>query len=101
MKKFNYYNLNKRGNKMQETDNIVTIFRKRRDIDSDKLYESLLTYGVDPDTIQRIYQNESPDLFTFFRVDKLPTVLCFANGEETKHLIGKEIDINTLINFLK
>lgn len=86
---------------MQETDKIVTIFRKRRDINSDKTYESLLVYGIDPDAIQRIYQNESPALFTFFRVHTLPTVLLFTDGEEIQRLTGKEIDTNTLINFLK
>lgn len=86
---------------MNETnENIITIFRKRRDVNSDKIYEALIAYGIDVDTVQTIYQNESPSMFTFFQVDKIPTVLLFSDGEETKRLVGKEIDVNTLIQFL-
>lgn len=86
---------------MNEIERVITIFRKRRDVNSDKTYESLLAYGIAPDAIQTIYSNESPEFFTFFGVHKTPTVLCFADGEETKRLIGNdEINTNTLIQFL-
>lgn len=81
-------------------DKVITIFRNRRSVVMDRLYESLVGFGIEADVIQTIYINESPEFFTFFGVHETPSVLCFANGEETKHLVGKEIDANTLIQFL-
>jgi thiol-disulfide isomerase/thioredoxin len=87
---------------MNETiEKVITFFRKRRDVSSDRIYESLLGYGVEPDSIQVIYQHESPEFFTFFNVHTLPTVLLFSEGDEVKRLVGKEIEVNALINFLK
>lgn len=87
---------------MNETiEKIITIFRKKQSVAMDKVHESLLAYGIDPDSVQSIYQDESPAMFTFFRVDKLPTVLLFSDGEETKRLTGKKIEVQTLVNFLK
>ncbi len=85
---------------MNEIERVITIFRKRRDVNSDKIYEALIAYGIDVDTVQNIYQNESPGIVTFFRVHTLPTVLLFTDGEEIQRLVGKEIDVNTLVQFL-
>lgn len=85
---------------MNQVERVVTIFRRRRDTVSDKLAEALTAYGIDPDLIQTIYQKESPEMLTFFRVESLPSVLCFAEGEEVSRLVGKEIETNTLLDFL-
>ena len=82
-------------------DKVITIFRNRRSVAMDRLYEGLVGFGIEADLIQTIYINESPEFFTFFGVHETPTILCFTEGDEIKRLIGKEIDTNTLINFLK
>lgn len=82
-------------------DKVITIFRNRRSVAMDRLYEGLLGSGIDVDLIQIIYINESPEFFTFFGVHETPCILLFSDGEETKRLVGKEIDTNTLIEFLR
>lgn len=87
---------------MQEiNENIITIFRKKQSVAMDKFHESLLAYGIDPDRVQVIISKEAPDIVTFFRVHTLPTVLLFTDGEEIQRLTAKEINTNTLIQFLK
>ena len=85
---------------MNEIERVITIFRKKRSAEMDKLQEGLLDYGVDPDCIQRIINKEAPDIVTFFRVHNLPTVLLFSDGEEVKRLVGKEIEVSTVLEFL-
>lgn len=82
------------------TEKVVTIFRKKRSAEMDKLHEGLLGYGVDSECIQTIINKEAPDITTFFRVYDLPTVLLFSDGEEVKRLVGKEIEVSTILEFL-
>lgn len=86
---------------MNEIERVITIFRKKRSAEIDKLQEGLLGYSVDPDCIQTIINKEAPDIVTFFRVHDLPTVLLFTDGEEIKRLVGKQITTEEIIAFLK
>ena len=40
-------------------EKVVTIFRKKRSVEMDKLHEGLLGYGVDPECIQTIINKEA------------------------------------------
>lgn len=82
-------------------DKVVTMFRNKRSVSMDKIYEGLIGDGIDPDVIQIIYTKESPEFFTFFGVHEMPTVLLFSNGEEIKRLVGKEITTEEILAFLK
>jgi thiol-disulfide isomerase/thioredoxin len=81
-------------------EKVITIFRKKCSTDIDKLTEGLLAYGVDPDSVQVVINKDAPDICTFFRVNELPTVLLFSDGDEVKRLEGENITTQEMLAFL-
>jgi thiol-disulfide isomerase/thioredoxin len=82
------------------SERVITIFRKKCSVEMDKLVEGLLAYGVDPDSVQVVINKDAPDICTFFRVNELPTVLLFSDGDEVKRLKGENITAQEILAFL-
>jgi thioredoxin-like negative regulator of GroEL len=79
--------VNKGETKMKEK--VITIFHTEHCKQGNDLVSYLLSHqDIDPEKVQVILINESPEMSTFFRVMESPTVLMFEDGEETVRYEG-------------
>jgi thioredoxin-like negative regulator of GroEL len=80
-------------------DKIVTIFRTRQCKISRALVEELHKSFIDQEQLQVVYIQDQPDISTFYRIKASPTVLLFADTEETERHEG-EVPASVILDFL-
>lgn len=80
-------------------DKIITIFRTRQCKISKALIEELNKSSIDLEQLQVVYIQDQPDISTFYRIKVSPTVLLFADAEETERHEG-EVPASVILDFL-